>query len=245
MLKFFVRPALSDSAVARLQENTERNLGIRLGNIVTEFCIYVQTAAKMSKAELSALKWLLTETFRKHDFSTTSFLPESCQHLEVGPRLNFETAWSSTAVTGLNSCGVNSAIRFARSMRIGLSKRLDDKQADAFLAPLYDRMTQMRYLEPLEEFRHSPNSEPVRIVPVLENGIAALEEVNKRFGLAMDDQDKQIWYNLLANQLKRNSTDFEVFYLGATHSEHCRHGYWKGKLVIDGVEMPEWADPRF
>jgi polyphosphate kinase len=31
----------------------------------------------------------------------------------------------------------------------------------------------------------------------------------------------------------------ELFQIGNANSEHCRHWYFKGKMVIDGVEMPE------
>jgi phosphoribosylformylglycinamidine synthase len=237
MLRFFVRPALSSEAVARLQENTEKNLGIKLSNILTEFCIYVQVSANMCTEELTVLQWLLTETFRKNDFSTTSFLPSDYQHLEVGPRLNFETSWSSTAVSGVVSCGVNKATRFSRSIRFGLSGSLDKQQAAAFLAPLHDRMTQVEYPEPLQDFGVVQEPEPVRIIPVIENGIEALQAIDKQLGLSMDVQDLDIWYNLFAEYLGRNPTDVEIFYLGAAHSEHCRHGFFKGLIYIDDVRM--------
>ena len=35
-------------------------------------------------------------------------------------------------------------------------------------------------------------------VPVMEQGIAALEEIDERLGLAFDDWDKQYYYNLFA-----------------------------------------------
>lgn len=239
MLRFFRRPALSDSASLRIQKDAESRLGIKVGDLLTEWCFYIQTITDLSEQELSILQWLLAETFEKCNFSADSFLPAGCAQLEVGPRLNFETAWSSTAVSICRACGVGKVIRLERSLRIGLSEKLDELQAEAFLAGIHDRMTQMQYPKPLQSFDSGLVPESVKIIPVMENGIDALREINKRIGLSMDEQDLQIWFNLFANDLRRNPTDAEVFQCGAPNSEHCRHGFFKGGLGIDGVQMPE------
>jgi phosphoribosylformylglycinamidine synthase len=52
----------------------------------------------------------------KSSFPNSSSNP--CFVLEVGPRLNFQTAWSSNAVTIFHSCGIGSVERIERSRRL-------------------------------------------------------------------------------------------------------------------------------
>jgi phosphoribosylformylglycinamidine synthase len=78
----------------------------------------------------------------------------------------------------------------------------------------------------------------VQIIPVLEQGEDALRAANKLLGLGMDSWDIT-YYTELFRKYGRNPTDVELFQIGNANSEHCRHWYFKGKMVIDGVEMPE------
>ncbi len=41
------------------------------------------------------------------------------------------------------------------------------------------------------------------------------------------------------NDIKRNPTTVECFDLSQSNSEHSRHWFFGGRLVIDGQEMPE------
>lgn len=74
------------------------------------------------------------------------------------------------------------------------------------------------------------------LVPVLRDGRRALEEVNKSLGLSFDDWDLEYYLNLFANVLKRDPTSVELFDLAQSNSEHSRHWFFKGKMIIDGVE---------
>lgn len=47
---------------------------------------------------------------------------------------------------------------------------------------LHDRMTQCRYMQPIENFNHGIVPEPWFFVDVLGKGREALEEVNKKLG---------------------------------------------------------------
>lgn len=44
---------------------------------------------------------------------------------------------------------------------------------------VHDRMTECRYLAPLATFQTGAKPEPVKTIPLLEQGKAALEEINK------------------------------------------------------------------
>ena len=57
-------------------------------------------------------------------------------------------------------------------------------------------------------------------------------------GLGLDDWDIDYYYNLFVHDIGRNPTNVECFDLGQSNSEHSRHWFFRGRLVIDGEEMP-------
>lgn len=108
---------------------------------------------------------------------------------------------------------------------------------------LGDRMTQCRYVDANlprktfdEQLPKKSDKDNWYLVPVLRDGRRALEEVNKSLGLSFDDWDLEYYLNLFANVLKRDPTSVELFDLAQSNSEHSRHWFFKGKMVIDGVE---------
>lgn len=66
-----------------------------------------------------------------------------------------------------------------------------------------------------------------------ENGIQNLEKANDELGLAFDEDDKK-YYLEMFRQLKRNPTDVELFDMAQSNSEHSRHWFFKGNLIVDG-----------
>ncbi|HEX7259483.1 MAG TPA: phosphoribosylformylglycinamidine synthase [Candidatus Saccharimonadia bacterium] len=124
--------------------------------------------------------------------------------------------------------------RVERSRRFGFAKKLDEEDLAKIVDALHDRMTEQVYKQPLTSFATNLKPEPVETVPILEEGIAALEQANKHYGLAMDEHDMQNYVSLFKKRLKRNPTTVELFQLGQGNSEHSRHGFFRGKLVIDG-----------
>ncbi len=67
-------------------------------------------------------------------------------------------------------------------------------------------MTECPYPSGITSFAASSLPRPVRTIPLIENGAEALMHENKTLGLAMDDQDISYYWDLFANQLKRNPT---------------------------------------
>jgi phosphoribosylformylglycinamidine synthase len=159
----------------------------------------------------------------------------------VGPRLNFTSAFSTNAVNICHNIGLPVARleRFRRYRLVaagGGAPSLAD--ADAFAQLVHDRMTEWRITAPLTTFETGIKPVPVHVVPLLERGVAALEEVNKEMGLSMDAWDIDFYYRLFAEDLKRNPTDVELFDISQSNSEHSRHWFFKGRIVIDGAEQP-------
>ena len=50
----------------------------------------------------------------------------------------------------------------------------------------------------------------------------------------MDEADLIRFYRLFTEQLRRDPTDVELFQLAQGNSEHCRHGFFTGHMIIDG-----------
>jgi phosphoribosylformylglycinamidine synthase len=59
-----------------------------------EHCFYVESDGALDSDQRRALSWLLAETFEPERFGRESFLSLAGGGIvEIGPRLNFETAW--------------------------------------------------------------------------------------------------------------------------------------------------------
>ena len=209
----------------------------RLAGNNHENCFYVEVSAPLEAGERSILQWLLAETFEPEKFGCRSFLEKGAGDVvEVGPRLNFETALSTNAVGICRSCGLGSVTRIEKSRRWILPDGMDRGQ---FTASHHDRMTECRYPSPLESFETGIVPEPVQPVPLLEKGADALRAVNRELGLGMDDWDIRFYHDLFVNKFRRNPTNVECFQLAQANSEHSRHWFFKGKMIIDGEARPE------
>jgi len=208
----------------------------------TEFCFNIETTERLNERQTEILQWLLAETFEPEKTGSASFLStaDGGEVLEVGPRLNFSTAWSSNAVSICEGCGLPVA-RLERSRRYLLKAGapLTAAERGAFLAAVHDRMTEMPYPETLGSFASGASPEPVKVIPVLEKGRAVLEELNRTEGLGFDDWDLDYYTALFKEKLGRDPTDVELFDMGQANSEHSRHWFFGGKMVIDGQESAQ------
>ncbi|XOU94998.1 MAG: phosphoribosylformylglycinamidine synthase [Candidatus Kerfeldbacteria bacterium] len=239
IIRFYRKPALSESMISKIINNFRIDF-IRDLKLITEWCFYVEikNGSKLTFTELEKLKWLLSETFEEDYFSQTSNLDDCKTVLEIGPRLNFETAWSSSAVSICHSCGLDKVVRLEKSRRFGFSVELNQNEQSDFLSKYCDRMTETEYSKPLENFESGAIIEPVQIVPVMGQGEAALTAINKQLGLSMDLQDLQIYLDLFVSFLQRDTNNVEMGQLGNSNSEHSRHGFFTGRFYIDGKKMP-------
>lgn len=204
-----------------------------------ETCFNIALGAPLTPAAERALNWLLAETFAPEALTRESALPVPA--VEVGPRLNFQTAWSANAVAICAACGVPQVSRLERSRRYHVSRAdgvvVDPTRLLAFAAAVHDRMTEYLYPAPLESFEAGLVANRTEVVDVLGRGRAELERVSREQGLGFDEQDVA-YYEGLFRRMGRNPTNVELFDLAQSNSEHSRHWFFKGRLVIDGEEMP-------
>lgn len=201
-----------------------------------EHGFYIETTGPLSPSELAKLLWLISETFEpaKTGFSST-FKREVCV-VEIGPRRSIETPFSSNAVSICHSMGLARVVRLERTKRFRIE---EGDEASSIIAQHLDRMTEEVYPPELENFDTGVQPEDVQVIDVLGLGPLALEQANQRLGLGMDGQDIAYYHELFAEILRRNPTDVELFQLGNANSEHSRHWYFRGEIVIDGVAMPK------
>jgi phosphoribosylformylglycinamidine synthase len=55
----------------------------------------------------------------------------------------------------------------------------------------------------------------------------------------MDDWDLNYYTDMFSLNIKRNPTNVECFDLAQSNSEHSRHWFFKGRMVVDGKEHEE------
>lgn len=198
-----------------------------------EYCFNVETLAPLNEEELSILRYILADGFVEDTISTQPIKPEGLEVVEVGPRMNFATAYSTNLVSICHACGLKKITRIERSRRYYLQPDVDKED---FIRRNHDRMTECVYEHPIESFESGIIPEPVFEVPLIEKGLKAFEEIP---GLAMDEWDRNLYYEYFVKEEKRNPTIVEIRDLDNANSEHSRHGYFKGIQIIDGIQMPQ------
>ncbi|MEJ2144420.1 MAG: phosphoribosylformylglycinamidine synthase [Acidobacteriota bacterium] len=240
VIHYFRSPGFSPEHIRALLDRVRREISPEIEAIETEYCFNVEIDSALEEAEDRLLRWLLAETFEPERFGPHSYLNSELPVIEVGPRLSFNTAWCTNAVSIFHNCGLRKVRRIERSRRYALVGPAagDPAIRESFTALIYDRMTECPYPRPLESFESGTSPEPTVEIPVLEDGRAALERLNREAGLAFDDWDLDYYTQLFRDVIKRNPTNVECFDIAQSNSEHSRHWFFKGRLIIDGQERP-------
>jgi phosphoribosylformylglycinamidine synthase len=244
LLHLYRTPGFSAARREALLAAAQERISPGIQGIDTEYCFNIDAAGDLTPDEFQTLSWLLSETFEPTRFGRLSFLQAGAAEgeiLEVGPRMNFTTAWSTNAVSVCHACGLAKIQRIERSRRylIQSASPLAEEQKATFLAEVHDRMTECPYPEPLASFETGIKPEPSFEIPLLEQGRGALERINQEMGLAFDDWDLDYYTALFRDKVGRNPTNVECFDVAQSNSEHSRHWFFKGRLVVDGQEVPE------
>lgn len=216
-------------------------------SLVTEICFHVEVTSPLSKSQEEVLKWVLHDPLNPENLYEKEQLKKGKTDvlIEVGPRFNFSTSNSTNAVSICQSLGLNQVCRLEVSRKYLLTfiKEVSMQVESDLASLLYDRMTECRYTPeniPKNSFNEKlVKKEDLREIDILGKGINALKEIDEELGLAFDEADLKYYTNLFKNVLKRNPTNVECFDLAQSNSEHSRHWFFKGKMVIDGVEHEE------
>lgn len=199
------------------------------------YCFNIGTIGPLSELELEKLRWLIAETFEPEKTGFELHSNSGAERIrEIGSRLSIESPFSSNAVQIVKSMNLRDVNRIERNNIFSVNER----QTDEYIMKNYlDKMTEQYYPDGITDFNTGVIPEDVKIIDVLERGKIAIEEINKSLGLSMDKNDIDYYYDIFKNRMKRNPTDVELFQIGNANSEHSRHWFFKGKIVIDGVPM--------
>jgi phosphoribosylformylglycinamidine synthase len=242
ILRYYRNPGLSGERRDDLLSRVRREIISGAEELRTEYCFNVAVAAPLDSREEGMLVWLLSETFEPNRFGRSSFFDPGGFFVEVGPRLSFTTAWCTNALSIFQACGLKKIERIERSRRyqlLGAQVSDDPEVRRRFTDLVHDRMTECPYPRPLATFETGIVPEKTYEIPILEEGRAALDRLNREAGLAFDDWDIDYYTRLFADELRRNPTNVECFDIAQSNSEHSRHWFFKGRMVIDGREMPK------
>jgi phosphoribosylformylglycinamidine synthase len=179
-------------------------------DVETESCFNVQVDSVLTAEQTQRLEWLLAETFEKDALrlEKSAFDDDSGQAggsygcnwtVEFGPRMTFTSAFSSNAVSICKACDLPiSRLEVSRRYRLTCEggEAMGDEIIKVLKSMLHDRMTEEEYPMQLTSFDSGVHPEPVKTIPILEKGRAALEEINKEMGLGFDDFDLDYYTNL-------------------------------------------------
>lgn len=162
---------------------------------------------------------------------------------KVGPRLNVQTPFSTNAVSICRSIGLECVSRVEKTKRYAVgyagAAAAPAPSADDLASVLHDRMVECRYANGISSFALEVVKEQWSEVDVMARGGDALREASDELGLAFDDADIAYYTTLFKDRIKRNPTTVECFDLSQSNSEHSRHWFFTGRLVLDGEEQPK------
>jgi len=199
-----------------------------------EVRFYFELNQPLSEAEHDVLRSLVAETYEPFLTGPTPSFGRG-QFIEIGPRPQIETPWSSNRVAACHAIGITKVTRVETSVLHSLAGATREE----ILAKYFDKMTQAVYPEGgLASFKLDVKTPEVQTILLLEKGPDELRKVNQSMGLAMDQWDIDYYFRIF-QQMGRNPTDVELLQIGNANSEHSRHWFWRGIQVIDGVQMPE------
>ncbi|MGL1932338.1 MAG: phosphoribosylformylglycinamidine synthase [Desulfotalea sp.] len=194
------------------------------------YCFNIESSRALTNEEMKCLRLILADGLLLETVSLEPIFTGD-RVIEVGPRMNFATAWSSNMVSICRATGLDIISRVERSRRYLVPK---DEELQTFIDSHHDRMTECHYPQKLTTFETGISPEKVYDVDLISGGPDALLEIP---GVSMDEWDRNLYYNYFVKEQKRNPTIVEILDLNNANSEHSRHGFFKGKQIIDGQEQ--------
>ncbi|MBF0446813.1 MAG: phosphoribosylformylglycinamidine synthase [Magnetococcales bacterium] len=161
--------------------------------------------------------------------------------LVVVPRMGSISPWSTKATEIAKRCGLTQIHRLERGIAYDCgADPLSVTQLDALKPEIFDRMTQEVVLgtKAACSLFDQQQPRPLHRIPVLQQGLSALEQANDRLGLALaaDEIDYLIAYFISRGS---DPTDVELMMFAQANSEHCRHKIFNASWQIDGLARSE------
>jgi phosphoribosylformylglycinamidine synthase len=233
MLELPGQAALSNFRLAKLTRSLKR-ADDRIDQVEARFTYFVDAGAPLTNEDKRRLDALLLSGDKP------AKLARGAKTVYVVPRPGTISPWSSKATDIAKACDIDAVERIERGICYGLkfTGKVDDNEVLALSHLLSDRMTDAVFLNAagVEALFETHEPAPVGIVPLRQEGRAALVTANTGLGLALSDQE--IDYLVASyTDLERDPTDAELMMFAQANSEHCRHKIFNASWIIDGQEQ--------
>ena len=204
-----------------------------LSRIHTEEVYFVDVEQRLEASERALLAQLLGEE--------EAAPPAQGELLLVVPRVGTVSPWASKATDIVHNCGLAKVHRIERGIAHYFAFHHGDTldaHASVLAALIHDRMTEsvLAGLDEAEALFKTAEPAPLETIDLLLGGRAALEDANRRLGLALSD-DEMDYLVEGYGQLQRNPSDVELMMFAQANSEHCRHKIFRAGWRIDGVDQ--------
>lgn len=175
-----------------------------------EFCFYV-VSSELNQNELEKLEEIISRNGKYKIHKKSNYKNPK----EIGPHINFKTAWCQNMLDIFRICGLSGI------SRIEFSTLYPQFQQ----APEYDKMLLKHYF--MDYFESSMSS----LNGLENNGIeyVDIKKYNSEMGLNLSEADVLTYQNIF-NQLGRQPTNVEIYDIAQSQSEHARHWYFKGHI---------------
>jgi phosphoribosylformylglycinamidine synthase len=225
MLILLGPPAFTPARLAQRLERLKRaSPGVTAA--AARFVHYVDVAAPLTSEARAVLDKLLEYGPRIELLNVTG------RELYVVPRLGTISPWSSKATDIAKNCGLSDVWRIERGIVWTLAGTIESEKA--LRGALHDRMTESLLDTAAEGAKLFGRAEPRPLARIdLAPGRSALEQANKRLGLALAEDEIDYLMKSYAT-LGRDPTDVELMMFAQANSEHCRHKIFNASFVIDG-----------
>ncbi|XP_067622057.1 phosphoribosylformylglycinamidine synthase isoform X2 [Eurosta solidaginis] len=252
ILRYYSVPGLNESH--KLQQLKQmQKISADIFSLEVERCYHVESTITIETGtrEDYLLRWLLKEPQAEiNSLHNDSFFISHSQAclIEIGPRFNFSTPFSTNCVNICKNVGLHHVIRIEASERYFIGFNSSQTQKQEIISQLVDflgdRMTECQYTSenlPINTFDEQlqQSKDPWFHVPILSDGREALKKINSKLGLAFSDWDIDYYTHLFKEILHRDPTTVELFDCAQSNSEHSRHWFFRGKIILDGKEEPD------
>ena len=202
----------------------------RIGDIDAHFVYFVETK---SEALVTDHEQKLATILEAEEVSLNSL---DANQVLVTPRIGTISPWSSKATEILQRCGLSEVERVERGVLYEFAD-LENLSAEV-MQHLFDRMTEslIQDRSQLERIFHHDPAKPMTSLKVLDAGLQAMQEVDKKLGLALAE-DEMLYLLDSYKELGREPTDIELMMFAQANSEHCRHKIFNASWTIDGEDQ--------
>ena len=240
MLRLRGSQAYSDFRIIKLL-NAVQSRFASISAITTQYQHLVDLkddGLELDESEIDKLSQLLTYgPAVDEELLTKAYSQQDVQRLYVVPRFGTISPWSTKATDIAHHCGLDKVARIERGIAfyITSTESLDQQTLLDLAEFLYDPMTEsvVTELSAAEGLFQSQLPQPLFEVPLLSDGVAALQTANQDLGLALSD-DEINYLSEQYNELKINPTDVELMMFAQVNSEHCRHKIFNAAWIVDG-----------